>query len=89
MATALEHLERLAADLGERRACLDMRKHFCAYTKSPKGRSGQPGMSGGAALRNQLVHAETIAEYRRLVGAFVQVSATLSFIPPFPYTLRQ
>jgi tRNA-dihydrouridine synthase len=61
---ALLHLERLAADLGERRACLDMRKHFCAYTK---GYPGQTGMPGGAALRNRLVHAETIAEYRRLV----------------------
>jgi nifR3 family TIM-barrel protein len=67
MDAALLHLERLAADLGERRACLDMRKHFCAYTKRPKGRPGRPGMPSGAALRNKLVHAETIAEYRQLV----------------------
>ncbi|MDR3247341.1 MAG: tRNA dihydrouridine synthase DusB [Treponema sp.] len=62
---ALRHLERLAADLGEHRACLDMRKHFCEYTK---GYPGQPGLPGSAALRNRLVHAETIAEYRRLIG---------------------
>jgi hypothetical protein len=35
-----------------------MRKQFCAYTK---------GMKGGAAIREQAVHAETIADYRRVV----------------------
>ncbi|MDR1957119.1 MAG: tRNA dihydrouridine synthase DusB [Treponema sp.] len=55
--TGLRHLRLLAEDLGEKTACLEMRKHFCAYTK---------GMPGGALLRNQLVHAETIAEYQAL-----------------------
>jgi hypothetical protein len=36
-----------------------MRKQFCAYTK---------GMKGGAAIREQAVHAETIADYRKVVG---------------------
>jgi tRNA-dihydrouridine synthase len=39
-------------------ACKEMRKQFCAYTK---------GMAGGAALRNRLIHAETIAEYRAIL----------------------
>ncbi|MDR2797489.1 MAG: tRNA dihydrouridine synthase DusB [Treponema sp.] len=50
----LRHLHLLARDWGEKTACLEMRKHFCAYTK---------GIPGGALLRNKLVHAETIAEY--------------------------
>jgi len=57
IAAALRHLEMLAADIGERSACLEMRKQFCAYTK---------GIPGGAALRDKAVHAETIAEYRQI-----------------------
>jgi len=53
--TAMRHLEMLSADIGERTACLEMRKQFCAYTK---------GMTGGAALRERVVHAGTIEEYR-------------------------
>ena len=55
--TGLRHLQLLAQDRGEKTACLEMRKHFCAYTK---------GIPGGALLRNKLVHAETIEEYRAL-----------------------
>ena len=58
IAAAMRHLEMLAWDIGERTACLEMRKQFCAYTK---------GLSGGAALREQAVHCETIADYRRIV----------------------
>jgi nifR3 family TIM-barrel protein len=65
---ALRQLELLAADIGERGACLEMRKQFCAYTK---GAEGRPGMKGGAGLRNALVHAESIAEYRDLLQGFV------------------
>jgi nifR3 family TIM-barrel protein len=52
MGTALVHLERLAAERGERSACLDMRKHFCAYTKActvdrnPADRTGGPEPAG-------------------------------------------
>jgi hypothetical protein len=35
-----------------------MRKQFCAYTK---------GMKGGAAVREQAVHAATVADYRRIL----------------------
>jgi nifR3 family TIM-barrel protein len=57
IAAALRHLEMLAADTGERTACLEMRKQFCAYTK---------GFPGGAALREKAVHAETIAQYYKI-----------------------
>jgi nifR3 family TIM-barrel protein len=55
---AFRHLEMLAADIGERAACLEMRKQFCAYTK---------GMPGGAPLREQAVHAQTIEDYRKIL----------------------
>ena len=58
MNAAFRHLELLAADIGERTACLEMRKQFCAYTK---------GIPGGALLRERAVHAETIADYRHIL----------------------
>jgi nifR3 family TIM-barrel protein len=61
--TALRHLEMLAADLGEPRACLEMRKQFCAYTR---GNMGLPGMGG--KLRNRLIQCTTIAEYRAILS---------------------
>jgi tRNA-dihydrouridine synthase len=64
IAAALRHLELRAADIGEHSACLEMRKQFCAYTKQGGGHPGVPGLK---ALRNALVHAETIADYRAIV----------------------
>jgi len=58
MAACFRHLEMLAADIGERTACLEMRKQFCAYTK---------GMPGGAPVREQAVHAQTIEDYRKIL----------------------
>jgi nifR3 family TIM-barrel protein len=58
------HLQMLAQDLGEKTACLEMRKQFCAYTK---GVMGLPGIAGGGRLRERLVHAETIARYREIL----------------------
>lgn len=58
IAIAIRHLEMLAADVGERTACLEMRKQFCSYTK---------GIVRGAALRERVVHASTIAEYKDIV----------------------
>jgi nifR3 family TIM-barrel protein len=66
--TAMRHLEMLAEDLGETSACLEMRKQFCAYTK---GNSGLPGLKGGAALRQKMVHARTIAEYREILSYYI------------------
>jgi nifR3 family TIM-barrel protein len=59
---AFSHLELLAADVGERTACLEMRKQFCAYTK---------GMQGGAAVRERAVHAQSIEDYRGILSAFL------------------
>jgi nifR3 family TIM-barrel protein len=61
MAAAMRHLELLAADIGEKTACLEMRKQFCAYTK---------GMIGGAAIRDKVVHAETVADYRKIIDEY-------------------
>ncbi len=58
IATGFRQLRLLSADVGEAVACKEMRKHFCAYTK---------GLSGGAALREKLVHAESIDEYKTLL----------------------
>ena len=64
ISVALRHLTLLSKDIGERAACLEMRKQFCAYTKGPPGQKGE---SGAAALRNALVKAETIEDYRRIL----------------------
>jgi nifR3 family TIM-barrel protein len=65
IAVAFRHLELLTADIGERRACREMRKAFCAYTKGPPGEKGEPG---SAALRDRLVHAETIEDYKAIIA---------------------
>ena len=65
---ALRHLDLLAADLGETKACLEMRKQFCAYTKAPPGKIGK---KGSAALRNRLVKAETIEDYKKILSSFL------------------
>ncbi|MDR3174379.1 MAG: tRNA-dihydrouridine synthase, partial [Treponema sp.] len=56
---AFRHLELLVRDLGEYAACREMRKQFCAYTK---------GIPGGARLRGALVRAESVEDYRRILG---------------------
>lgn len=55
--TGFEELERLVADTNEHHACLEMRKRFSAYSK---------GIENGAALRAQIVHAETVEDYKRI-----------------------
>jgi tRNA-dihydrouridine synthase B len=60
--TALRHLAMEADAKGETVACREMRKQFVAYTK---------GMPGGAGLRQQIVHAATLARYRELVEEFL------------------
>jgi nifR3 family TIM-barrel protein len=57
--TAFRQLVFLVRDMGENAACREMRKQFCAYTR---------GISGSAALRNRLIHADTIEEYRIILG---------------------
>lgn len=53
-----EELDILVQDLGEQRACNEMRKRFCAYIK---------GVEGGAALREKLVHASSVDEYHQIL----------------------
>jgi tRNA-dihydrouridine synthase len=60
---AFRQLDLLAADIGELSACREMRKAFCAYTKGTR-------LAGGAQLRDSLVHAETIADYRAILKGF-------------------
>ena len=67
VAVAMRHLEMLSLDIGERAACLEMRKQFCAYTK---------GITGGAALRDKVVRAETIEEYRSIVKEWEEQRAS-------------
>ena len=55
-------LELLVQDFGEKGACLEMRKRFCAYSR---------GIDGGAALRKQLVAAESVEEYKNIFNSFL------------------
>lgn len=55
-------LDLLVQDFGEKGACLEMRKRFCAYSK---------GIDGGAALRKQLVAAESVEEYKNIFKLFL------------------
>ncbi|MCL2374789.1 MAG: tRNA dihydrouridine synthase DusB [Treponema sp.] len=64
ISVAFRHLELLAEDIGERAACREMRKQFCAYTKGPSGKAGTPG---SASLRNRLVRAETVEDFRNIL----------------------
>lgn len=64
--TALHHLELAVKYLGEPTACVEFRKHFCAYTK---------GFAGGAALRAQAVRCSTFAEFQSLLELFAESAA--------------
>ncbi len=55
--TGFAELERLAAETSEEHACLEMRKRFHAYSK---------GIPNGGPIRNAIVHASSIAEYREI-----------------------
>jgi len=57
--TALQQLRAAVEFKGEARACKEMRKHFCYYTK---------GITGGAELRARAVRAESIEDYMNLVS---------------------
>jgi nifR3 family TIM-barrel protein len=56
--TALQQLRLTVTFKGELRACKDMRKHFCHYSK---------GMPGAAELRSRAVRAESVEDYQNLV----------------------
>ncbi len=60
--TGFAELERLVAETSEQHACLEMRKRFAAYSK---------GISGGAALRAQIVHAASVQDYKDIFSQFI------------------
>jgi nifR3 family TIM-barrel protein len=59
---ARRHLRLSVRFLGERTACAEFRKHFCAYTK---------GSPSGASLRADAVRATTPAEFDALCGRWI------------------
>jgi nifR3 family TIM-barrel protein len=63
--TAARHLGLAIRYLGERTACIEFRKHFCAYTK---------GFAGGAALRAHAVRCSTLKEYEALFKKFEDIA---------------
>ncbi|MBQ9630003.1 MAG: tRNA dihydrouridine synthase DusB [Treponema sp.] len=56
--TGFRELDLLIEECGEEKACKDMRKRFCAYTK---------GIANGGELRNQIVHSSTRADYESVL----------------------
>jgi len=56
--TALKELKALIAAKGEKAACREMRKRFCCYSK---------GIPGAAAIRKNIVTAETENDYMIVV----------------------
>lgn len=58
--TGFRELLNLSNGIGEKSACLEMRKRFCAYSK---------GMNGGAAIREKIVKAQTISDYKELFNS--------------------
>lgn len=63
LTAGFEELDVLIEDRGEKAACRDMRKRFCAYSK---------GLNGGAALRLAIVHAETKSDYENIFGDYLK-----------------
>ncbi len=59
LSTAERHFALSVRFLGERTACVEFRKQFCAYTK---------GGEGGASLRAMAVKASTAAEWALVFG---------------------
>jgi len=57
IAAALRHLETAAADKGEPRAVLEMKRHGSWYTK---------GLPGASSMRDRLMRATSVVEMRRL-----------------------
>ncbi len=62
LAVGLRQLRLSANNVGEKVACREMRKHFCAYTK---------GVVGGAVLRSRLMSAETLEEYSAIIEPII------------------
>lgn len=59
--TELQHLIKLK---GEYVACKEMRKRFCCYSK---------GVSGGAAIRKEIVNANTYKDYEKIYNSICTI----------------
>ncbi len=55
-------LELNVEEKGERTACLQMRKKFCAYSK---------GLRGGAHLRTEIVAAESVSDFKNVFSSYL------------------
>ncbi len=55
---AITHLDLAGKYIGERVAVKEIKKHLCSYIK---------GVKGSAALRNRIVHCQSIEEYRSVL----------------------
>jgi len=62
-AAALEHIRKCVHYFGEEICCKEMKKHLCAYTK---------GLPGGARLRNSLVHAESVSQFKDFLDDYLK-----------------
>lgn len=62
ISAGFRELELNIQDRGEKAACLLMRKKFCAYSS---------GIRGGSLLRQQVVHAESAEDYRRIFAPYL------------------
>ena len=65
LALALKQLRATSILKGEKKACIEMRKIFAAYTK---------GIPGAAVIRKLVVKAQRISEYESIVADFRQGS---------------
>lgn len=63
--TGFKELIFLCDEKGEEKGCREMRKRFAAYTK---------GIPDGSRLRQELVQASTIAEYKAIIQSAFNIS---------------
>ena len=59
---AMEHFARSVKYIGEERACKEMKKHLCCYTK---------GLPGSAEIRNKIVFCTGADEYLGILKEFM------------------
>lgn len=62
LAAGFKELKINVEDKGEKLACMQMRKKFCCYTK---------GLEGGAGLRKEIVAANTVEDFTRLLAPYL------------------
>ena len=60
ISAALKHLQLAIKYYDERRACKEMKKHLCAYTK---------GLQGGPELRNKLARSEKTEQFVKILSS--------------------